>query len=113
MSGIEVVGLSYYPIKSCAGVDAQQVAFSEFGIEHDREWMIIDAKGKFLSQRKNPELALVQPRVEDDALAVDTPGVGQLVVPLDTDGETIPVEVWKRPGTGTDQGTEANQYFSD
>lgn len=115
MSNIEVYGLSYYPIKSCGPVEADEVAFTEFGIEHDREWMLVGPKGNFLSQRKHPELALVKTRIEDGSLVAGAPGMGDLVVSLDRnpDAEIVQVDLWKKPGAGADQGAEANGYFSD
>ncbi len=115
MSGIEVVSLSYYPIKSCGAVEAGEVAFSELGIEHDREWMLVGSNGQFLSQRTHPELALVQTRIENGRLVAAAPGMGELAVSLerDPDSEVIAVNLWKKRGTGTNEGAEAGEYFSD
>jgi uncharacterized protein YcbX len=112
---IEVTGLSYYPIKSCGAVEASQVTFSAFGIKHDREWMLVGSKGQFLSQRTHPELALVQGRIEDGSLIASAPGMGELAVGLekDPDAEVVPVNLWKKPGTGTNEGTDASGYFSE
>jgi uncharacterized protein YcbX len=115
MSNIEVTGLSYYPIKSCAAVEAQEVNFSEFGIEHDREWMLVGSNGQPLTQRTNPKLALVQTRIEDGSLVIAAPDMDELAVPLerDPDAEVVPVMLWKKPGTGADEGVDAAGFFSD
>ena len=115
MSNIEVTSLSYYPIKSCGAVEADEVTFSEFGIELDREWMLVGSRGQFLSQRTHPELALVQTSIEDGALVASAPGMGKLAVALerDPDAEVVPINLWKRPGTGANQGPDANEYFSE
>jgi uncharacterized protein len=114
MSGIEVTSLHYYPIKSCGAIEADAVTFSEFGIEHDREWMLVGSKGQFLSQRTHPELALVQTRIEDGSLVASAPSMGELVIALeqDPDAEVVPVNLWKKPGTGTNEGADASDYFS-
>lgn len=114
MAEIEVVGLNYYPIKSCGGVEASQVVFNEFGIEYDREWMLVGSKGQFLSQRVHPELALVQTRIEDGHLIANAPRVGELALSLvrDPDADIIPVNLWNKPGSGT-HIPEASHYFSD
>jgi len=115
MSNIEVTSLNYYPIKSCAAVEADQVAFSELGIEYDREWMLVGSKGQFLSQRTHPELALVKTRIENGSLIAMAPGLGELAVTLerDPDAEVIDVNLWKKPGTGVSQGADASGYFSE
>lgn len=42
--------------------DVDAVA-SEKGLLHDREWMFVDEKGKFLTQRRYHKLALVHPKL--------------------------------------------------
>lgn len=115
MSDIQVVGLNYYPIKSCGAVETDVATFNEFGIEYDREWMVVGKNGQPLTQRVLPELALVRTRIEDGSLVATAPGMGELAVSLerDPDAEIIPVTLWKKPGTGANQGAEANGWFSD
>jgi uncharacterized protein YcbX len=115
MSNIEVVGLNYYPIKSCAAVEADEVNFSELGIIHDREWMLVGKNGQPLTQRVFPELALVTPSIENSTLSVTAPGMGALVVSLERDpqAEIVNVNLWKKPGAGANQGPEASAWFSD
>lgn len=112
---IDVVGLSYYPIKSCAAVDAQEVTLTEFGIEHDREWMLVGSNGQPLTQRVKAELAVVAPNFEDGKLIVRAPGMGTLAVSLevDPDSEIVPVNLWDKPGTGRNQGGEASAWFTE
>jgi MOSC domain-containing protein len=115
MSSVEVVGLNYYPIKSCGPVEAQEVALNDLGIEHDREWMLVGKNKQFLSQRTHPELALVRTRVEDGLLIAEAPAMGELPIPLerDFDAEVIDITLFKKPGGGSDAGAEASAYFSD
>lgn len=115
MSDIQVSGLSYYPIKSCGAVEAGEVTFSEFGIEHDREWMLVNARGNFKSQRNHPELSLVQTKIEGGSLLVIAPHMGELAISMehDPDAEQVPVIVWKKPGTGRVADAETNDYFSE
>jgi uncharacterized protein len=112
---IEVVGLNYFLIKSCGPTSAQEVSFSEFGIEHDREWMLVGKNGQPLTQRVHPELALVQPSLGKNSLVASAPGMGKLVLSLerDPDAEIVPVTLWKKPGTGAVQGADANAWFSE
>jgi hypothetical protein len=112
---IDVVGLSYYPIKSCGSISAQEVTLTEFGIDHDREWMLVGSNGQPLTQRVKPELALVTPNFEDNKLIVRAPGMGYLAVSLeiDPDSEIIPVDLWEKPGSGRNQGKDASEWFSE
>ena len=44
-----------------------------------RHWIVLDAKGNFITQRKDPKLALVVPHFEDGKyLCLDAPGMETL-----------------------------------
>lgn len=115
MSEIRVKSLNYYPIKSCGGIEADTVSFTEYGIEHDREFMLIGKNSQFLSQRTHPELALVETSIEDGVLYAQAPNMGELAISLtpDPDAEIIPIDLFKKPGSGAHVGPEAATYFTD
>lgn len=54
---IRVSGLSIYPVKSLRGVAVTELEIDERGPRLDREWMIVDASGAFVTQRKVSALA--------------------------------------------------------
>lgn len=95
--------LHLYPIKSCAGVSLREATLTAAGLtsEHiyDREWMVVDAQGQFLSQREHPRMALIQPRIKADTLLLRAPGMLGLEIPLDLphpdSARTIEVSVWQ------------------
>lgn len=57
----KITSLRVYPVKSCAGHEVQQAALGDRGLEMDRLWMIVDGRGRFMSQRRFSKLALVSP----------------------------------------------------
>src|SRR5271165_3221458 len=59
MSTITVTWLKTYPLKSCAAVHLREARITPRGLEHDRDFMVVDGDNDFVSQRKVPELALV------------------------------------------------------
>jgi uncharacterized protein len=79
--------LNLFPIKSCAGIALQEAQLTQAGLAselvYDREWMIIDADGIALTQRTHPQMALIQPRIKADTLAVSMPGMLTLDLTLD------------------------------
>lgn len=95
--------LNLYPIKSCAGISLREATLTSAGLmsEHiyDREWMVVDEKGEFLTQRSHPKLALVTPRIKADTLELRAPGMLRLEIPLGLpdpeDAKTINVRVWE------------------
>jgi len=79
-----------YPIKSCAGqslVADQDWKLTPHGLEHDREWILIDRRtGKGLSQKKYPRMALIRPRIDlDRRVMVIQAGQQAVTVDLDED----------------------------
>ncbi len=64
MMPIEVSQLNYFPVKSCAGLALTEASIDARGIEHDREWAILDVHtGTILTQRQKPALCLIKTSV--------------------------------------------------
>jgi uncharacterized protein YcbX len=59
---VTITEILNYPVKSCAGSSLIKTPLDEHGIPHDREFVIVDANGKFLTQRSVPKLALIGAR---------------------------------------------------
>lgn len=94
-----VTALNLYPIKSCAGIALQSATITRFGLMHggvhDREWMVVDANGNFLTQRELPKMACIRPRITADAVEVEAPGMSPLRLPLQhANVGDVEVRVW-------------------
>ena len=94
--------LNLYPIKSCAGISLREATLTPAGLMseqiYDREWMVVDMQGQFLSQREYPKMALITPRIKADMLELRAPGMLRLEIPLDLadpdEAPTLSVTVW-------------------
>ncbi|MGH8808313.1 MAG: MOSC domain-containing protein [Noviherbaspirillum sp.] len=94
--------LNLYPIKSCAGIALREATLTAAGLmsEHiyDREWMVVDAQGEFMTQRDYRKMALITPRIKADTLELRAPGMLRLEIPLGLpdpeDAKTVEVRVW-------------------
>ena len=109
---VTVVDLFVYPVKSARGTATARARLAATGFEWDRQWMLVDARGSFLSQRTHPRLARIVPEITDDALVLHASGVPALRVMLDYRGEQVPVRVWKDACVGVDQGGAAHAWAS-
>lgn len=131
-TGIRVSALYHYPVKSCAGVQVDELSFDEFGFEHDRRWAIVqdgdlNSKGQkkeddlhalaVVTTRKYPLMALIQPSVSGDiapTLTLKSPGMPPLVVNNDGDqGSLLEVELWTVCGQGRDCGDAAAAWVHE
>jgi uncharacterized protein len=107
-----ISGLFVYPVKSAHGIARERVRIAATGFEWDRQWMLVDGNGLFLSQRTHPQLACIVPEVLDEALVLSAPQRPPLRVPLRGDGPRVNVRVHRDPCIGLDQGGEAAAWLS-
>lgn len=110
---ITVSGLYVYPIKSCAGVALEESLLVETGLEFDRAWMVVDADGRFVTQRELPCMALIRPELRHTEMVLRAPGMLALHIAYDTVEQPTSVHVWKDLVKAYDMGDLAAQWFSD
>jgi uncharacterized protein len=107
-----IASLFVYPVKSCRGIALAMARLTERGIAHDREWLIVDADGRFITQREEPRLALLVPALSDHALELAGPGLPRIAIPLDHTGVRRDVTVWRDTLPAIDQGDVAAAALS-
>lgn len=100
-----------YPVKSFAGIEVAAAELQPTGLAWDRSWMLVDAAGRFLSQRTLPRMALVQPQLEADALVLRF-GAAELRLPLAEGSISRTVKVWRDSVQAWDMGDEAARLLS-
>jgi len=102
-----------YPVKSCRGISLASARLDARGLEHDRNWMVVNAEGRFLTQRQLPRLALVETALEPKFLRLIAPNLPELRLSLSGRvGEEVDVTVWRDHCRAIDQGDEAAEWFS-
>ena len=107
---VTVSELYVYPLKSARAVAVRQAPLRETGLAWDRQWMLVDPNGLFMSQRTHPQLALIVPAVADVGLELSAPGLPTLSVPYITSGERLEVRVHADWCFGIDQGEIAADW---
>ncbi|MCX7552424.1 MOSC N-terminal beta barrel domain-containing protein [Marinicella sp. S1101] len=90
-----ITQLNTYPIKSCAAISHQNIVVNEMGLAGDRQYMVVDEDGVFLSQRKHPEMALIKPELTATNLSLSAPGMPNITVSAADSNATKTVTVWK------------------
>ena len=102
-----------YPIKSLAGISVKQWPVVKTGLMYDRQWMLIDEQGQFLSQRKLPKMALIKTAILGEQFIVSAPAMLDLSISLKPAiGEWLEATVWEYTGQARSVSTEADQWFS-
>ncbi|MDO8702621.1 MAG: MOSC N-terminal beta barrel domain-containing protein [Undibacterium sp.] len=116
-----ITALTLYPIKSCAGMALQEAMVTDAGLSHgpvcDREWMLVDSDGQFLTQREHPKMALIRPSLAGGQLVLQAPGVAPLTLPLERRDaahmRTVQVQVWDDILPASDEGESSARWCSD
>jgi uncharacterized protein YcbX len=110
---LAISALYLHPIKSCAGIGVREALLIETGLEFDRAWMVVDAHGRFITQRELPRMALIVPTLKHTELVLRAPGMLALHLALDAVEAPTRVTVWKDEVAAYDMGDLAAQWFSD
>ncbi|MFH9550814.1 MOSC domain-containing protein [Streptomyces sp. NPDC017435] len=74
MTVARLTGITYYPVKGCAGTALREVTLTSTGLPHDRTFAIADDKGDLRWQGGDPRLALIHPELSDGVLTLRAPG---------------------------------------
>ena len=103
-----------HPVKSCAAVRVPAARLLPTGLEGDREWMVVDAEGEFVSQRELARMALVRPRLDASHLHLDAPGLPTLTLPRQAPRTAWPltVRVWDDTVPALDLGEAAASWLA-
>ena len=113
--------LVIYPVKSCGGITLREATITSAGLMtqciYDREWMVVDEEGHFLSQREYPRMAQIVPRIKADTLELRAPGMLRLEVQLDLphpdDARIRNVRVWDDTVPAYDCDDTTATWFSN
>ncbi|MFZ4710268.1 MAG: MOSC domain-containing protein [Zwartia sp.] len=106
-----IAQLFIYPIKSCGGIEITQAELTATGLSMDREWMIVDQGGMFLTQRQIPHMVWITPTLTTTALTLSAPGVAPVSIALELPSSPKTVTVWRDTLLGDDQGDEVAQWL--
>jgi len=113
MNTARLASLHVYPLKSARGLSQRTARLHGTGLQHDREWLIVDARGRFVTQREQPRLATLQVLLPPDRIQLVVPGRPALDLPRTHDGATRRVQVWRDDCAAIDAGDEAAQWLSE
>jgi hypothetical protein len=106
-----------YPMKAARGVDLTAGRVEPWGLAGDRRWLLVDAGGRFISQREEPALATVTVRCQSAAgdIAVSACGHPPLAVRAPSPGAGAPllrVTVQRATVSAAAAGPAADAWFS-
>ncbi|RMG28634.1 MAG: MOSC domain-containing protein [Bacteroidetes bacterium] len=104
-----------YPVKSLGGMEVPEARVEERGLQYDRNWMLVNEKGKFLTQRQLPQMALLRAEIRQGYLYIHQQqgNMPALQLPLQSEyGPGTEVQVWNDRCQAQFVGPQADQWLS-
>ncbi|MFF1796962.1 MOSC domain-containing protein [Kitasatospora sp. NPDC058263] len=93
-----LTGLHIHPVKSMYRLSPEHARVEPWGLAGDRRWMLVDATGRFVSQRDDTAVGLIRAEpAADGTLVLTAPGGSRIEVPAPGAAAGDPVaevEVW-------------------
>ncbi|WP_420391735.1 MOSC domain-containing protein [Acuticoccus sp.] len=108
---MQVASLHVYPVKSLSAVSVEEAAVEPRGLRGDRRAMIVDADGRFLSQREHPAMARLVAAPDGDGVIVTPPG--RAPIAAHPTGERRNVTVWRETVDAVGVDAAADEALSD
>jgi len=91
--GPQVARLLIHPVKGMRATELETMEFDGMGPRFDRRWMVVRPDGGFASQRDEPGLATVRPRLANGRLRLEAEGAESLTVPGNAPGGPMRVRI--------------------
>jgi uncharacterized protein YcbX len=119
---IVISGLNCYPVKSCGGIALTSAKIGPMGIEHDRQWMVVNEHNVFVAQRGDKKhgavgiktMCLIKTELSPNYLILRAPEMKKLLLPIaGHEGAERLVRVWDSVSVGIDQGDRAATWFTE
>lgn len=104
--------INIFPVKGLRGVSVASARVEPWGLAGDRRWMVVDAAGRFISQREHSGLALIGATPEIDGIRLAAEGAPDFMLKAPMHGERVHVTVWRDSVPAMTAGPEADRWIS-
>ena len=115
---LELTAIFIYPVKSLRGVSLSEAALENGRLVGDRNWLLVDAIGRFMHMRDYPQMARVAAEITRGGIRVTADGMGELDIAR-PDTTNVPseqvthVRLWRRSAPVVPAGPDADTWFSE
>ncbi len=95
---LTLTGIFIYPVKSLGGISLPAAELTPQGLRHDRRWLIVDERNRFLTQREHAEMALLAVEAAHNGFLLrhrQRPDLLPLYIPFEAEPDkTLFVTIW-------------------
>lgn len=115
---IQLRQLNFYPVKSLRGITVDSWPLTPLGLQYDRHWMLVNKKGRFITQRQLPAMALIDTALEDEGdeprLLLSRSGKGGVEIPLSAaTGDVQQAQIWRDTAEVREASVEASNWLTE
>jgi uncharacterized protein len=111
---ITISQLSVYPIKSMQGLNLTQAQVNESGFQFDRQFMLSQLDGTFITARQYPQLLLLKPKLTNTGLMITAPNESSIMVHYNEfSSQPESTNVWGNYFYSHIASIKVNRWFSD
>ncbi len=104
--------ITFYPLKSGAGVPVETARLEAEGLAGDRRMMVVDETGNCLTARKAPRLMQIRTHMDGDDIILSAPGMSPLVFSQARLDVARNVSIWGDDVVALDAGEEVHQWLA-
>lgn len=108
----KVAEMYIYPVKSFRAVPVTHRFVERAGLENDRRLMLVDAEGKFISQRTVPRMATMRADWDGNTLVLQSPNSSGRFTRAEY-GPTVQTRIWNSEVLANEFSLQASQWISD
>lgn len=108
---MKLARITLHPVKSLAGRDVLSARLESRGLAHDRRWMVVDATGRFITQRSHPQMVHITAEPALTGLRLTTAGHPDCTVDR-LEGTAREVVVWRDTVQAEAPSPEADAWLS-
>ena len=109
---MQISALYIYPIKGCRGISLKRADVEAIGLKDDRRFMIIDADGRFLSQREVPQMAQISVNRSAEGWMLSHAKHSSVGFRTLHTGRVHNAVIWKNTAVVVDQGNQVADWLS-
>lgn len=110
---ITVSELRIHPIKSMKRTLLDSMEIVSTGPRHDRQFMVIDADNKFMTQRTVPLMATINVEAAEGGFKLFVPGYEEVAFTDQGQGDVMPAMVWRDQVDVVEVSPAASKILSD
>lgn len=110
---MRISSLHIHPVKGMRAVDVTNATVETRGLQHDRRWLVVNAGGKFLTQRSHPHMATLTVVLTPTGIRLSAEGFGDIEVDRPHGNKRRKIVVWDSEVDAAAASPEADKRLSD